>query len=82
MTNYSSSFFLVRCYCVSEPFSQRIFAMASVVGYNKLVAVIFQKYREGGKSINLAEARKKADKISKNVDLNNDAAIIAAADMV
>jgi hypothetical protein len=56
--------------------------MASVVGYNKLVAVIFQKYREGGKSINLAEARKKADKISKNVDLNNDAAIIAAADMV
>jgi len=53
--------------------------MADVVGYNKLVAVIFQKYRESGKSINLAEARKKADKISNSVNLNNDNAIIAAA---
>lgn len=53
--------------------------MDNVVGYNKLVAVIFQNYRESGKPINLAEARKKADKIGKKIDLNNDDAIISAA---
>lgn len=53
--------------------------MNNAVGYSKLVAIIYQKYRENGNPINLAEARKKADKIGKKIDLNNDDAIIAAA---
>lgn len=51
----------------------------SVVGYNKLVAIILQKYRDNGNPINLAEARKKADKLSKKINLENDSEIISIA---
>jgi hypothetical protein len=52
--------------------------MANNVGYNKLVAVILQKYRDNGKPINLSEARKKADKISKKINLDSDSDILSA----
>jgi hypothetical protein len=50
-----------------------------MVGYNKLVAIIMQNYRDAGKAISMPEARKLADKVSKKVDLNNDDQILVAA---
>lgn len=50
-----------------------------MVGYNKLVAIIMQNYRDNGKSISMSEARKIADKISKKADLSSDEKILTAA---
>ena len=50
-----------------------------MVGYNKLVAIIMQNYRDSGKAISMSEARKLADKVGKKVDLNNDDQILIAA---
>jgi hypothetical protein len=50
-----------------------------MVGYNKLVAIIMQNYRDNGKSMSMSEARKLADKLSKKIDLNSDEQILIAA---
>lgn len=47
------------------------------VGYNKLVAIILQKYRDNGKPISLVEARKKADSLGKKINLDNESEILS-----
>lgn len=53
-----------------------------MVGHNKLVAIIMQKYRDRGKSITMSDARKLAGSIGKNIDLNSDEQILIASKKV